>query len=273
VANPTFPRPSLQGGGSRAGRGMDYHVRQPRMLRGNLNVQREIVSNLVVIVGYAGSRGSNLVQAVEGNPVVPEILPDGTKFFPPTARRQNAQWESIDFRTTGGRSWYDALQLGATRRFSRGHRWQVSYTFGKTIDETQGQTASDAANSSSFPQDPIDPHNDRGPDYDVRHVFTLNFTWALPFGQQRTGLAGAVARGWQINGLGTLRSGVPFSPSISTQSWSGSGNRSVGAEDRRTSDRTSGRRTSSSAVRLDTSTRTRSCSNRAASWATQGETC
>jgi carboxypeptidase family protein/TonB-dependent receptor-like protein len=232
VADPTFPRPPFEGSGTRAGRGVDYHVRQPRLLTGNLNVQREVVSNLVLMVGYAGSRGSNLVQAIEGNPVVPEILPDGTKFFRPNTPRRNPNWESIDFRTTGGRSWYDALQLSATRRFSRGHRWEVSYTFGKTIDETQGQTASDAANSSSFPQDPIDPQNDRGPaDYDVRHVLTMNFTWELPFGQQLTGLAGALARGWQISGLGTLRSGVPFSPSISSN-WSRSGNVAVGAEDR-----------------------------------------
>ena len=233
VSIPTFPRPSFEGIGSRAGRGMDYYVRQPRMLTGNLNVQREVLSNVVLMVAYAASRGSNLVQAVEGNPVVPEILPDGTKFFPADALRRNANWESIDFRTTGGRSSYNALQLSATRRFSRGHRWQVSYTFGKTIDETQGQTATDATNSSSFPQDPIDPQNDRGPaDYDVRHVFMLNFTWEVAFGRGLTGLAGALANGWQINGLGTLRSGMPFSPSISTQGWSGSGNRSVGAEDR-----------------------------------------
>lgn len=232
ITNPTFPRPSFDGAGARAGRGVDYHVRQPRLLTGNLNLQREVVSNLVLMVGYAASRGSNLVQAVEGNPVVPQILPDGTKFFPSNAPRRNQAWDSIDFRTTGGRSWYNALQVSATRRFSRGHRWQVSYTFGKTIDETQGQTASDAANSSSFPQDPIEPRNDRGPaDYDVRHVFTANFTWELPFGRQLTGLAGALARGWQINGLGTLRSGVPFSPSISPN-WSRSGNMAVGAEDR-----------------------------------------
>src|SRR5688500_7997082 len=43
--------------------------------------------------------------------------------------------------------------LGATKRFSRGHRWQLSYTFGKTTDETQGYVGADATNSSVFPQD------------------------------------------------------------------------------------------------------------------------
>jgi hypothetical protein len=233
LVNPTFPRPPFESAAfGRASRGVDYHVRQPRMLTGNLNVQRELFSNVVLAAGYAGSRGYNLVQAVEGNPVVPEVLPDGRKFFAVTSPRRNPHWESIDFRTTGGRSWHNALQMGAAKRFSQGHRWQVSYTFGKTIDETQGQTSLDGANSSPFPQDPIDPRNDRGPaDYDVRHVFTWNFTWELPFGQHLTGPAGALARGWQINGLGMLRSGVPFSPSIASN-WSRSGNIAIGAEDR-----------------------------------------
>ena len=84
------------------------------------------------------------------------------------------------------------------------------------------------------PQNPIDSTNDRGPaDFDVRHVLTMNVTWLLPFAESRTGLTGALARGWQINGLGILRSGVPFSPSIQTQNnWSRSGNVAPGSEDR-----------------------------------------
>ena len=233
ITNPIFPRPSFDAVTSvRSGRGIDYHVRQPRMLAGNLNVQREIVSNVVVMAGYAGSRGSNLVYAVEGNPVVPEILPDGRKFFPANAPRRNPHWDSIDFRTTGARSWHDALQFSATKRFSHRHQWQLSYTFGKTIDESQGQVPIDAANSSVFPQDPIDLQNDRGPaDYDVRHVLTAYFSWETPIGEDLTGVAGALVRGWQISGLAIVRSGVPFSPSISSN-WSRSGNVSVGAEDR-----------------------------------------
>jgi hypothetical protein len=235
LTNPTFPHPSFEGAiAERAARGIDYNVRQPRMLAGNVNLQREVLPNLVLMMAYAGSRGYNLVQAIEGNPAIPQTLSDGTKFFPLNAPRRNPNWGSIDFRTTGGRSWYNALQLGATKRFGRGHRWQASYTFGKTIDETQGYTGADAANSSVFPQDPIDPQNDRGrADFDVRHVFTMNFTWEVPFGGHFSGLAAAFARGWRINGLGVLRSGVPFSPSIQPGvNWSQSGNVATSAEDR-----------------------------------------
>ncbi len=235
LSNPTFPHPPLERATiERAARGVDYQMRQPRMLTGNLVLQREVLPGLVVTAGYAGSRGYNLVQAIEANPVVPQVLGDGTTFFPVDAPRRNPHWESIEFRTTGGRSWYNSLQVGAIKRFSYGHRWQVSYTLAKTVDETQGQVGGDATNSSVFPQDPIDPRNDRGPaDFDVRHVFTMNVTWELPFAESLTGAAGALARGWQINGLGILRSGVPFSPAIQTQNnWSRSGNTAPSAQDR-----------------------------------------
>jgi len=235
VVNPTFPQPSFDRSiDDRAARAVDYHVRQPWMLTGHVELEREVRPNLVVNAGYAGSRGHNLVQAIEGNPAVPQILADGTKFFPPDAPRRNLNWGSIDYRTTGGRSWYHALQVGAMKRFSRGLRWQVSYTLAKATDETQGQVGVDATNSSVFPQDPIDPRSDRGPaDFDVRHVLTMNGTWEMPFGAQLTGVAGALARGWQINAVSVLRSGVPFSPSIQTGvNWSRSGNVANSAENR-----------------------------------------
>jgi carboxypeptidase family protein/TonB-dependent receptor-like protein len=235
IVNPTFPYPSFNGvAADRAARAIDDHVRQPRMLTGHVSLEREVLPSLVLLAGYAGSRGYNLPQAIEGNPAVPQIQPDGTKFFPLNALRRNPNWGSIDFRTANGRSWYNALQLGATKRFSRGFQGQVSYTLGKVTDETQGQVGIDATNSSVFPQDPIDPQNDRGPaDFDVRHVLTMNVTWEVPFGEQFTGIAGAFARGWQVNGVGVLRSGVPFSPAIQTGvNWSRSGNVANGAEDR-----------------------------------------
>jgi hypothetical protein len=222
LTNPAFPYPSFDlATVERSARGLDYRVRQPRMMTGNVNVQREVRPRLVVTAGYAGSRGHNLVQAIEGNPVVPQVLADGARFFAAGAPRRNPNWESIDFRSTGGRSWYNALQVSAARRFSNGYRWQVSYTLGQAIDEAQGQVGGDATNSSVFPQDPIDPRNDRGPaDFDVRHVLATSITWEL-------------ARGWQINALGLLRSGVPFSPAIQTQSnWSRSGNVAPGSENR-----------------------------------------
>ena len=107
--------------------------------------------------------------------------------------------------------------MGATRRFSRGLRWQVSYTFGKVIDETQGQIRGDATKVQSFrrirsTRETIVARQTTTCDSldDERHL-------GAAVRRVLTGVAGALARGWQINGLGTIRSGVPFSPAIQIQ--------------------------------------------------------
>lgn len=142
--------------------------------------------------------------------------------------RRNPAWGTIDYRTNGGRSSYNALQASAQKRFSRNYQFQVAYTFGKATDNTQAQLNADANNASVFPQDPIDRENDRGrTDFDVRHILTANVVWDLP-GRADHPLFG----GWQLNGIATLRTGVPFTPSLGATNWSRSGNQSAGAQDR-----------------------------------------
>src|SRR5258705_8449027 len=68
-------------------RTMDYHIKQPKGVTYNLNVQRELAAGWGMMVGYAGSRGYDLVSAIEGNPVVPVVRADGSLFFPAGASR------------------------------------------------------------------------------------------------------------------------------------------------------------------------------------------
>ena len=42
----------------------------------------------------------------------------------------------------------------------------------------------------------------------------FNAVYALPFGDSLTGVRGAIARGWQVSGIATMSSGVPFHPRI-----------------------------------------------------------
>jgi hypothetical protein len=52
----------------------------------------------------------------------------------------------------------------------------------------------------------------KGPSaYDVRKAFSTSVSWELPFGADSTGLAGALAKGWQINSVITLTDGYPVS--------------------------------------------------------------
>lgn len=219
INNPTFPRPPAGGTVARTARTLDYNVRQPYGATFNVNVQREIKGNIVVTAGYAGSRGFNLLIANEGNPVVPVIQADGSKFFPASMVRRNPFWGTIDYRTNGSKSWYNALQLSAQKRFSRNYQLQVNYTYGKATDTTQAQLNADVNNASVYPQDPYDLEAEKArTDFDVRHIMTANFVWELP-GPADHPLLG----GWQITGIATVRSGVPFTVELGNTNWSRSG--------------------------------------------------
>lgn len=197
----------------------EFQAKQPTVYQWNLNVQREISRDLVVQAGYVGSRGIHLETGFTSNVRRDFVLVNGEKFFPfvdlpPTSPTSpgnegpkiNTCCSSIQVLGFNGDAYYNAMQLTATKRFSKGLQFQVAYTFAKSID-TNSATDSVFTNGSvgSDAQDPFDTSRERGlSDFDVRHNFVANFLYDLPFG------GGKLKDGWSIGGILNLRSGFPF---------------------------------------------------------------
>src|SRR5689334_16114138 len=105
-------------------------------------------------LAYAGSRGINILQTREGNPTVPQGLPNGStciatspapafsltepRCWTGTDPRTNPNWAGMEFKTAGGSSWYNSLQFSLMKQLSHRLQFESSYTWGKLIDETQG---------------------------------------------------------------------------------------------------------------------------------------
>ena len=222
ISNPTFPRPASLTADAASANTLDYNIRQPYGIVFNVSAQREMAAHITATAAYAGSLAYNLMSDIEGNPVVPQIQADGTKFFPAGAPRRNPAFGPIVYGTNGGRSEYNSLQISLQKRFSHRYQLQAVYTLSKAMDNLQSQLVMDANNSSVYPQDPYDRDLDWArSDFDVRHVFSSNFVWDLP-GREGHALLG----GWQFNGIVALRSGVPFTPALGATNWSRSGNTS-----------------------------------------------
>jgi hypothetical protein len=51
-------------------------------------------------------------------------------------------------------------------------------------------------------------------DFDVRHSFTANVSYELPFGKDLKGVTGAAFSGWQVNSIVKVASGIPFTPLV-----------------------------------------------------------
>jgi outer membrane receptor protein involved in Fe transport len=215
--NPPFPNPTGAGATTALLRLdlLEYELKNPYRIQYNLMYQRQLMAQTVVTAGFIGARGYDQIRNIEWNHAVPQVLADGRYFFPENPVRRNPNFESMRLRITDGRSWYKALVLGASRRFSNNLALQGSYTWGKSEDYGSQAVGSGDFDNSFQPAYGHDPASNKGlSDYDIRHNFVFNYTWEVPVAKNATGVAAALAQGWQFSGIVVLRSGVPFSPQL-----------------------------------------------------------
>jgi hypothetical protein len=209
---PTFPTPPFDRTSGLSIRPMQWDIRTPSVQVWNVNVQHELPAQLALTVGYAGSRGRDLLRSNDVNTAAPTTGADGLPFFPAGTPRQNSAWTTIELKSSDGDSWYRALILDLRRRWASGLSFQSSYTWAHSEDTTQASTFfSDATNgtTSAFPE--FIPGYNRGPsDFNIGHNWVLNATWDLPWGRRLTGVTGALLGGWRAAGIATLRSGYPL---------------------------------------------------------------
>lgn len=152
----------------------------------NLNIEREIVKNLGVQIGYFGSKGTHLRLSRNLNQPI-----NGVRPF--------AGFSNITSVDSPGNSSYHALWVSADKRFSHGLQFGASYTWSHSIDynslNSQGITSQDSFNI----------RNERGSsDFDARHHFNINYIYDLPFKGNR------LFEGWEVSGITTFQSGNPI---------------------------------------------------------------
>jgi hypothetical protein len=212
VTAPTLPiDPSkAQAGGVPDIESFVYDLHSSYTTHWNVNVQRDLgFFNTALLVGYFGSRGHNLLGQGDVNIAIPQIAADGSEFFPAGSTRRNKNFGSVRAIMQGFRSKYDGINVALQQRRTRGLQFQVSYTYGKAMDNRSGTSGrQEYSNGQARTFDPYDFNKDWGPsDFDVRHNFIMNASYDIPG-------KGRVLGGWQLNMIGTYASGVPFSPII-----------------------------------------------------------
>lgn len=117
----------------------------------------------------------------------------------------------IQWREQTGEARYYGADLSLEKRWSQGHSYRLSYTYGDSRDQAPEHLAA----SSGRPQNGRDLDAWEGPsDFDIRNRFTGNFIVQLPFGEGkpwfREGVAGAILGDWSVAGVFVYRSGRPF---------------------------------------------------------------
>jgi hypothetical protein len=190
----------------------------------NFSIQRELARNLTLLIGYVGSHGVHgITNTDDANIVLPIASPlgylwpcepfdpvtgcggigSGTRLNPFVGREP-----ATLFRNS---SVYNGLNVQVTKRITHGLQAQGSFTWQKSIDTASGNPTADQYINGISSEFLFDPRVQRAvSDFNVGKVLTLNAVWDIP--TFTTGFASGLVSGWQMSGIFTASTGVPFTP-------------------------------------------------------------
>jgi hypothetical protein len=216
--------------------GIERGLRNPYVTMWTVDLQRAITANLSLDLAYVGNHGTKLLGLTDLNqpPVgagwtaaakaaclasaatgydncapdtAAEIAasPYGTKF---------PYLSYIDWLSNLGKSNYNALQVTLTQRASHGLSFIAGYTYSHALDMS----------SDNWGAGFVSPINNATVGslygnslFDIRHNLTFSTTYALP---GRNGF-GQILKGWSLNSVLTLQSGMPWGVNDFTTDFSG----------------------------------------------------
>jgi hypothetical protein len=209
--------------------GVQPNLKTPTVESWSLKIERQIFANTTLGIGYVGSHGYHELLSLDANLPSPTVCPaspcpagypSGTLYFPSgAALANNAVWNTTHWFSEGVSS-YHGLEMDLNRHWANGLQFRVVYTFSKALDDGDNLNTSVATNSPAFLSDPLRPDADYGrASFDVRHSGVIQGSYDLPLGRPGSPLGkswrGWLAANWQVSGIVTLQSGLPFTPQLS----------------------------------------------------------
>jgi Carboxypeptidase regulatory-like domain len=209
--------------------GVQPDLKTPTVDSWSLKIEQQLSTNTSLGVGYIGSHGYHELLSVDANLPTPTICPAspcpagypaGAYYFPSgAALANNAIWNTTHWFSEGISS-YHGLEVDVNHRFAHGLQFRGVYTFSKTLDDGDNMNTSVATNSPAFVANPLQPKADYGrASFDIRNSAVFNATYDLPFGNGNTSHGhpwlGRLIGNWQLSGIQTLQSGLPFTPQLS----------------------------------------------------------
>jgi Carboxypeptidase regulatory-like domain len=194
------------------GSAFDPNLRDERGQNWNLDLQTQLGKDYLLEAAYVGSNANHLLMDRNINQAPATVGVTNQNINRPyySALPLVTNVTQVEDRAY---SWYHSLQLKGTKRFAHNFMFLAAYTLSKSTD-----VVSDVESS------PLDAYNidrDRGPsNFDVRNNLTVSFNYSLPFGQKK------IWGGWELSGITSLHTGVPFTVTQSQGVLStGTGNR------------------------------------------------
>jgi hypothetical protein len=188
----------------------DDTMRLPVVDAWNGTVEHQFSSSTVLSVAYVGNKGYHVTPGgTNYNINQPSIVGFGTLSTNQRRLFYNLYgWtQTIKYFSDDASVKFNSMQVRGEKRFSSGLMFQGNFTWASAFDY---------ANDYFFWNHNIDYGRENGV---RRFVFNLNHVYQLPFGKGQKFLSGAsrgldyLVGGWQLSGIWTYESGIPFTPS------------------------------------------------------------
>lgn len=199
-SNPQFIAPSTV-------YGFPLNFRWPYTYQFNLTVERQITKGFTLAAGYVGSLGRRLPFAYDLN--YPNFAPGATTANVNARRPIDTNvLSNIYSGESIGNTAYNGLQITAEKRMGKHFGLKAFYTHSKAIEGMTLENNTLIGNVEDF-------HNlalDRGrSDFDRENSSVTSVIWDMSYFNRSNPFLKAVINGWQLSGIITLQSGLPFS--------------------------------------------------------------
>ncbi|HLK06047.1 MAG TPA: TonB-dependent receptor [Candidatus Acidoferrum sp.] len=209
--------------------GVQPNLKTPTVESWSLKLEQQLASSTSFSVAYIGSHAYHELLSVDANVPTPTICPAspcpanypaGAFYYPANAPLANSSvWNSTHWFSQGISS-YHGLEVDLNHRLAHGLQFRAVYTFSKTLDDGDNMNTSVATNSPAFVANPLQPKADYGrASFDIRHSGVIQATYDLPFGRGNSTDANPwfarLLGNWQLSGIETIQSGLPFTPQLS----------------------------------------------------------
>ncbi len=202
----------------------DANFRTPYVMATNFGIQQQITKNGVLEVNYVLRLGRKQAIPVDRNPAIYDCsgayyhvstMYCNTGGAAATQASYQARARYPGYAATGngvvdlesiGTSNYNALQAQFRLRSGRSLTMLASYTYARALDlSTNGVTLTNHVPT------PDNVSREYGPsDNNVKHNFTMGWTYMLPKMTHGFAPLRAVVNDWQYSGIYSIRTGLPF---------------------------------------------------------------
>jgi hypothetical protein len=185
----------------------------PNSWQWNVSVQREILRNMTLNLGYVGNSGVHLTSQIQDNAVpiadgVHSVFLNGSAL---NALRPAGNFGNISQFSRGGHASYNAFQLLYKWQLGNYSTFQAAYTYSHSIGDVELNNSSGNVNQEATTING-DPRIDKGnTNINRPQIFVMNEVYYLPKLTNKSALVRGTLGGWELNSILTISSGASLS--------------------------------------------------------------